>query len=174
MRMGPCIVFVVVGLDEGPGPPAAAAGAGAAGARGVGAEAVERPGAGDGGAPACAGVEVLAEAGEVVLVGRRVGREPLASGQVELLDVLRRKQGEPTSCLRASSAVGRFVGSGLSSVLTKSLAVSGLASACSHKDETRDNRPCAETLLQYRSWNSIFAAVVSRMSSFMSSERNGE
>ena len=36
------------------------------------------------------------------------------------------------------------------------------------------NIPSDEILLQYRSWNSTRAAVVSRISSFVSSERNGE
>ena len=72
-------VVVAVAVDvDGARAPAAAAPAGAAGVRGGGVEAVEGTCAGDGGAPACAGVEVLAETGtDVVLGGGLVRGKPL-------------------------------------------------------------------------------------------------
>lgn len=150
------LVFViVVAVDEGPGAPAAAAPTPARGARGPRGEAMERPCTGDRRAPPCARIEMLAQAREVVLSRRLVGCQPLQRRTRISRDDSRRQTGVRTWWFRASSAVGRLCGSGLSSVFTKSLAAS-------------------ETWHQYRSWNSIFASVVSRMSSFMSSDRKGE
>ena len=70
------VVIVVITVDEGSRAPATAA-APAGGARGGGTEAVEGACAGDCGAPPCTGVEVLAQAAEVMLRGRSVGSQPL-------------------------------------------------------------------------------------------------
>ena len=71
------VIVVVVGVDGRAAAPAAAARARAGRGR---VEAVERARAGDRGAPAGAGVEVLAQAGEVVLRRGDVGGQPLGAG----------------------------------------------------------------------------------------------
>ena len=90
------VVVVAVAIDvDGARAPAAAAPAVAAGVRGGGVEAVEGACAGDCGAPACAGIEVLAETGtDVVLRGGLVRGQPLLR-RVSDVDSKRRMNSEP-------------------------------------------------------------------------------
>ena len=116
------VIIIVVGVDGRAAAPAAAARARAGRGR---VEAVERARAGDRGAPAGAGVEVLAQAGEVVLRRGDVGGQPLGAGGGSGGWQVSEGAGDGTGrtwCWRASSAVGRLSGSGFRSDLTKSLA----------------------------------------------------
>ena len=75
---------------------------------------------------------------------------------------------------RASAAVGRLKGSGFSSVLIKFLARDPQTNVSVMRGMGQVVvAPSLETFFQYLSWNSIFAAIVSRISSFGSSDLNG-